>query len=977
MLRRGGHLQGQVNSTTPKTGREENDSQRSRSESNPYHIANSSHATQADSKRVNEPRIDYCTVEMLHLFAGALDDNLLRRGDVRMRRSCALATHPLTPPRALTRNDGRRSVSGRSACCERLGPDTWENCSRRLEESQVSPRKRTLHPPSPFTTSSVSLRQSRRNVASAPIGSSDVPFDRADSNGIDKSNRLLLFFYRLPFPHTLARLQIALQSRGCLRWTSFVNFCPVLRVSSSCRGQVACVHDFPRDRHTENEDRRLPAEVEGTTAQLFSERENADKPLFLYRGSSTTPGLHNHPFDPSVARPSVDHSDFKWGHSGSVAMSNPKCEHCGPLARPIPSWDAVAQWLEQYSGAAVAHRTLKAKTRTRALNAKTCREKQHQKHHPPANTWGGYLHNASKIGQGNARSGVFRHQCSSSANCITSQQSATTGLPTHSRVQLHNMNDPQPVRIVVSQTERIPTFSGQKHKNIVEFLDQFQTASEINGWNETEKKKSSVERQSEVSMEQRRNAKAGETENPQENPRPVTSFRTSPKCENPGATQPGIEPGKVKLVRDRACGGGGGPQQVSHSGLVAHKLAAETRPLTIADCVADNPHSPDHSSRPFTCACVRVCVVNHEQHQRQMRAAGYSQQRHVEYLARGAAWERWNQLSAYGLGRGNAHPPTLRPYPPPPPTSPISHALNAALHSNITVRRLSRVVVDCGLPCEKMISYLDERPIPSRADPSVTSARPASASTDTGDSERGELGTSPECKGGGNWRSPRKATGGIVWHDSHMLKSGATPPGIEPDLPWWEASSLTTTLPWLRQLAMICVNHRYFGRSRLSLSEAALANTSHTYSARKPNLELFTINTSPRVRRVRRSILIGGSRRAERFCRNGTPEMAHTRLFPVEENSPAYGNGRRVSHVQNLDDSVRNGRVVVTGCARITEAQCQSYGIWVDWSNDETTPAANGMYDNSRGVCIVLKPNCGLRFIREKSVVLPIVYGVT
>ncbi|KAJ8870874.1 hypothetical protein PR048_027175 [Dryococelus australis] len=48
-------------------------------------------------------------------------------------------------------------------------------------------------------------------------------------------------------------------------------------------------------------------------------------------------------------------------------------------------------------------------------------------------------------------------------------------------------------------------------------------------------------------MEQRRNAKAGETEDPEKNPRPAESFCTIPSCDYPGATPPGIEPGSPRL----------------------------------------------------------------------------------------------------------------------------------------------------------------------------------------------------------------------------------------------------------------------------------------------------------------------------------------------------------------------------------------------------------------------------------------------
>ncbi|KAJ8877830.1 hypothetical protein PR048_022288 [Dryococelus australis] len=50
-------------------------------------------------------------------------------------------------------------------------------------------------------------------------------------------------------------------------------------------------------------------------------------------------------------------------------------------------------------------------------------------------------------------------------------------------------------------------------------------------------------------------------------------------------------------------------------------------------------------------------------------------------------------------------------------------------------------------------------------------------------------------KGRGEREIPEK-TRQPVRHDSHMRKSGATRPGIEPGSPWWEASRLTAQPPW-------------------------------------------------------------------------------------------------------------------------------------------------------------------------------------
>ncbi|KAJ8887700.1 hypothetical protein PR048_013918 [Dryococelus australis] len=57
-------------------------------------------------------------------------------------------------------------------------------------------------------------------------------------------------------------------------------------------------------------------------------------------------------------------------------------------------------------------------------------------------------------------------------------------------------------------------------------------------------------RVSEVSMEQRGNAWAGETGYPEKTRRPAASSGTIPTCENPGATPPGIEPESIMLTLD-------------------------------------------------------------------------------------------------------------------------------------------------------------------------------------------------------------------------------------------------------------------------------------------------------------------------------------------------------------------------------------------------------------------------------------------
>ncbi|KAJ8865975.1 hypothetical protein PR048_033499 [Dryococelus australis] len=67
-----------------------------------------------------------------------------------------------------------------------------------------------------------------------------------------------------------------------------------------------------------------------------------------------------------------------------------------------------------------------------------------------------------------------------------------------------------------------------------------------------------------------------------------------------------------------------------------------------------------------------------------------------------------------------------------------------------------------------------------------------------GEQANREYETAPECKGRGNDRSPRRPAN--QRHSRGAIPTcenpGAAPPGIEPGSPFWEASSLATTLPW-------------------------------------------------------------------------------------------------------------------------------------------------------------------------------------
>ncbi|KAJ8894270.1 hypothetical protein PR048_006883 [Dryococelus australis] len=57
--------------------------------------------------------------------------------------------------------------------------------------------------------------------------------------------------------------------------------------------------------------------------------------------------------------------------------------------------------------------------------------------------------------------------------------------------------------------------------------------------------------------------------------------------------------------------------------------------------------------------------------------------------------------------------------------------------------------------------------------------------------------TDPPSQSGGEIGVPREnpPASGVAQHDSHTRKSGANPPGIETESPWWEASALATAPP--------------------------------------------------------------------------------------------------------------------------------------------------------------------------------------
>ncbi|KAJ8869236.1 hypothetical protein PR048_030808 [Dryococelus australis] len=60
------------------------------------------------------------------------------------------------------------------------------------------------------------------------------------------------------------------------------------------------------------------------------------------------------------------------------------------------------------------------------------------------------------------------------------------------------------------------------------------------------------------------------------------------------------------------------------------------------------------------------------------------------------------------------------------------------------------------------------------------------------------LAYSSGMKEQGEWEIPEKTR---IRHDSHLRKSGVNRPGIEPGLPWWEATSLNAQPPWTQQRA--------------------------------------------------------------------------------------------------------------------------------------------------------------------------------
>ncbi|KAJ8889355.1 hypothetical protein PR048_008854 [Dryococelus australis] len=86
-------------------------------------------------------------------------------------------------------------------------------------------------------------------------------------------------------------------------------------------------------------------------------------------------------------------------------------------------------------------------------------------------------------------------------------------------------------------------------------------------------------------------------------------------------------------------------------------------------------------------------------------------------------------------------------------------------------------------------------------------------------------------------------TNGIVWHDSHMRKSGVTQPGSELGSLWWDASRLTAQSPWPRMVndsAMACIkdNSLGLGLANGHINPGLLAGLPHPRSVAHNRLSL-------------------------------------------------------------------------------------------------------------------------------------------
>ncbi|KAJ8866605.1 hypothetical protein PR048_032465 [Dryococelus australis] len=144
---------------------------------------------------------------------------------------------------------------------------------------------------------------------------------------------------------------------------------------------------------------------------------------------------------------------------------------------------------------------------------------------------------------------------------------------------------------------------------------------------------------------------------------------------------------------------------------------------------------------------------------------------HKHYVA------RWN------VREGETSVPSKNP----PPNADIRYISQRETIGDITA---VHVRVPAVLRLENLEAYNTLHRFRTQVDVSDVSLEVVTANCDTAETACGV--------GGGETGDPREnlSTSSIIWHDSHMQKSGVNWPGIEPISPWWEASSLTAEPPW-------------------------------------------------------------------------------------------------------------------------------------------------------------------------------------
>ncbi|KAJ8870636.1 hypothetical protein PR048_029659 [Dryococelus australis] len=249
-------------------------------------------------------------------------------------------------------------------------------------------------------------------------------------------------------------------------------------------------------------------------------------------------------------------------------------------------------------------------------------------------------------------------------------------------------------------------------------------------------------------MEQRRNARRGKREIPEKTRRPAASSSTIATCENPGVTLPGIEP--------------------CSPWWEASSLTAQSPRPPFSGCYSIGLRAEKlRGDKGEISKCMR-CAIAATRKAPNLR-------------------ELFSSRCVSCRGRGSS--------------ALLGHPLD-----EVSGTSLARVrCIFCRRPHASRtprLRCLNKTPSPPEGrlcrDVHLSEWRDLGGSlnievlrADVGEARR-VLSKMPEVPRG------NPPTSGIVLHDSHIRKTGETPPEIEPGSPCWEASSLTTTPPSLQ-----------------------------------------------------------------------------------------------------------------------------------------------------------------------------------